>query len=94
MDTMRSAATRQLYIRQIGYHKDPWTILTPENHTTDNMDYARHNGHHRQWIEEGTIKETLWTPPDTVDTMASVSVSVRVRVRVMVSVSFSNSQSQ
>ena len=94
MDTMRSAETRQLYNRQIGYHKDPWTIETPGNHITGNMHYTRHNGHHGQWIEEGTIQETLWTPPDTVDTMASVSVSARVRVRVMVSVSFSNSQSQ
>ena len=93
MDTIRSEETRQLYNRQIGYHKDPWTIQTPGNHTTDNMHYTRHNGHHGQWIE-GTIQETLWTPPGIVDTMASVSVSVRVRVRVSVSVCFSNSQSQ
>ena len=61
-------------------------MQTPGHHTTDNMHNTRHNGHHGQSIQEGTIQQTLWTPPGTVDTMVSVSVSVSVRVRVRVRV--------
>ena len=86
MDTLHSAESRQLYNRYNGYHKYPWTMQTPWNHTTDNMHNTRHNGHHGQWIKEGTIQQTLWTPPCTVDTIVSVSVSVSINVSVCVSV--------
>ena len=82
MNTMRSAETGDPYNRHIGYHKDTWTMQTPGHHTTDNMPNTRHIGRHGQWIQEGTIRQTLWTPPGTVDTMVGVSVRVRVRVRL------------
>ena len=86
MDSLHSAVSRQLYNGYNEFHKYPWTMQTPENHTTDNMHNTRHNGHHGQWIKEGTLQQTLWTPPCTVDTMVSVSVSVSINVSVCVSV--------
>ena len=65
-------------------------MQTPGHHTKNNMHNTTHNGHHGQLIKEGTIQQTLWTPPGTVDTMVSVSVrgriGVRFRVRVRVRV--------
>ena len=46
IDTMHSAESRQLYNRYNRFHKYPWTMQTPGNHTTDNIHNTRHNGHH------------------------------------------------
>ena len=75
MDTMRTAETRQQYNRHNGHHKDPWSMQTTGNLTTDKMHTTTHNGHHGQWIQDGTYQQTLCTPPGTVGTMlATMSV--------------------